>query len=104
MYRCCILSASCGREPGRPTPNSGSPAETPLVLTGCQGNRRVVIAGDVTARAMGVRIGMPATKGQALVQSLLVPDADARSEAEASKKIGGLDGAPFADCHDRRAG
>lgn len=63
------------------------PAETPLVLVGRQGSRRVVLAADVMAQSMGVRLGMPATKAQVLVQGLLVQDADPRADAEALERL-----------------
>ncbi|MFC3692266.1 MULTISPECIES: DUF6504 family protein [Methylopilaceae] len=63
------------------------PAETPLVLVGRQGNRRVVTAADLAAQSMGVRVGMPATKAQVLVQGLLVKDADPRADAEALERL-----------------
>ena len=57
------------------------PADTPLVLIGREGGRRVVLALDDAARAAGVHVGMPATKARILVPGLLVrehaPDADA---------------------------
>lgn len=62
-------------------------AETPLVLVGRQGNRRVVTAADLAAQSMGVRVGMPATKAQVLVQGLLVQDADPRADAEALERL-----------------
>jgi len=39
--------------------------ETPLVLVGRDGSRRVVLATDAAAQTAGLRIGMPASKAQA---------------------------------------
>ncbi len=39
------------------------------------------------AQSMGVRVGMPATKAQVLVQGLLVQDADPRADAEALERL-----------------
>ena len=47
--------------------NGAPPPEAPLVLVGRDGSRRVVMAADAAARSAGLRVGMPATKAQALV-------------------------------------
>ena len=56
-------------------------AALPLVLVGQAGRRRDVIAANTAALKAGLRIGMPATKAQALVKELVIhqayPDADA---------------------------
>lgn len=53
------------------------------MLVGRQGNRRLVVATDRAALEAGLRVGMPATKAQALVKGLAVmesePDADAKA-------------------------
>ncbi len=51
------------------------PPETPLILVGRDG-RRIVLAADAAAQAIGLRVGMPATKAQALVKDLVIRDAD----------------------------
>jgi protein ImuB len=53
--------------------DTAPPPETPLILVG---RRRVILAADATAQAAGLRIGMPASKAQALVQGLVIQDAD----------------------------
>jgi protein ImuB len=63
------------------------PPETPLVLIGRQQNRRVVLAVDQAAHAAGLRVGMPATKAQALVTGLIVMDADPVADAEALERL-----------------
>src|ERR1700758_5449388 len=52
------------------------PVETPLVLVGYEGRRRVVLALDAPAQRAGLHVGMPADKAQALVPGLLVRDAE----------------------------
>jgi protein ImuB len=63
------------------------PAETPLVLTGREGRRRVVLALDAAARRAGLRVGMPATKAQAVVPGLIVKDADPAADARALDRL-----------------
>jgi protein ImuB len=47
----------------------------------------VVLAADAAAQAAGLRIGMPATKAQALVRDLLIQDADPVADAEALDRL-----------------
>lgn len=56
--------------------------EGPLVLKASDGRRRVVAAANRAALAAGLRIGMPLTKAQALVEDLIVRDADPEADAE----------------------
>lgn len=63
------------------------PAEVPLVLIGREGRRRVVLAADAAAQRAGLRVGMPATKAQAVVPGLIVKDADPAADAEALEKL-----------------
>lgn len=70
--------------------NSGAaalPVETPLVLIGHAGRKRVVLAVDAAAHAAGLRVGMPATKAQILVPGLLVRDADPAVDAAALDRL-----------------
>src|ERR1700729_4275825 len=64
------------------------PVEAPLVLIGRDGRRRVVLAADAAAQAAGLRVGMPATKAQALVPGLVIQDADPAGDAEALERLG----------------
>lgn len=57
------------------------------MLVGRQGNRRLVIAVDRAAREAGLRVGMPATKAQALVQGLAVMDAEPEADAQALERL-----------------
>jgi protein ImuB len=71
------------RNLGRAAP----PAETPLVLIGREGRRRVVLAADAAAQRAGLRPGMPVTKAQALVPGLIVNNADPAADAEALDRL-----------------
>ena len=46
-------------------------ADTPLVLIGREGGRRVVLAADDAGRAAGLHVGMPVTKARILVPGLV---------------------------------
>ena len=67
--------------------HTAPPLETPLILVGRDGKRRVVMAADAAAQAAGLRVGMPATKAQALVQGLVIQDADPAADAEALDRL-----------------
>jgi protein ImuB len=47
----------------------------------------VVLSADGAAHAAGLRVGMPATKAQALVQGLVIQDADPAADAEALERL-----------------
>jgi protein ImuB len=63
------------------------PADKPLILVGRDGRRRVVLAADKAAQTVGLRVGMPASKAQALVPGLYVEDADPRGDSEALDRL-----------------
>ena len=67
--------------------DTAPPPETPLILVGRDGRRRVVLAADAAAQAAGLRVGMPATNAQALVQGPLIQDADPAADAEALERL-----------------
>jgi protein ImuB len=67
--------------------NAAPPPETPLILVGREGRRRVVLAADAAAQAVGLRVGMPATKAQALVRGLVIQDANSIADAEALERL-----------------
>ena len=46
-----------------------------------------MLAADAAARRAGLRVGMPATKAQALVPGLVVQDADPAADAEALERL-----------------
>ena len=61
--------------------------DTPLVLIGHEGRKRVVLAADQAARRAGLSVGMPATKAQALVADLVILDADPEADNNALQKL-----------------
>lgn len=62
-------------------------AEVPLVLVRHSGRRREVVAANAAAIQAGLRIGMPATKAQALMKELVIQDADPAADAEALERL-----------------
>src|SRR5260221_11740450 len=71
----------------RRKPDAAPPPETPLVLVGREGGRRMVLAADRAAEAAGLRIGMPAAKAQALVTDLVIQDAAPLADAAALDRL-----------------
>lgn len=67
--------------------SAAPPVETPLVMVGRDGRRRVVLAADAAAQRSGLRVGMPATKAQALVAELIIHDADPAADADALERL-----------------
>ena len=63
------------------------PVEAPLVLTGRDGRRRVVLALDAAARRVGLRVGMPAANARALVPGLIFRDAEPPADAKALDRL-----------------
>lgn len=61
--------------------------DTPVVLIGHEGRRRVVLAADQAARREGLKPGMAASKAQALVVNLNLLDADPEADREALEKL-----------------
>jgi protein ImuB len=61
--------------------------DTPLVLIGHEGRRRVVLHADQAARRAGLAVGMPATKAQALIAGLTVHEADPEADGDALEKL-----------------
>jgi protein ImuB len=66
---------------------SAPDAAMPLVLVSQTGRRREVTAANVAALKIGLRIGMPATKAQALVKDLVIQHADPVADAEALERL-----------------
>jgi protein ImuB len=62
--------------------------DTPLVLIGHEGRRRVLVAADQAARRAGLAVGMPATKAQALIAGLVMKDAEPEADGDALEKLG----------------
>lgn len=71
----------------RKSGDAAPPPETPLVLIGRDGRRRVVLAADAAAHAAGLRIGMPGSKAQALVPGLIVHDAEPDADEIALERL-----------------
>ncbi|AEI04472.1 putative nucleotidyltransferase, UmuC-like protein (plasmid) [Afipia carboxidovorans OM5] len=61
--------------------------ETSLILVGRDGRRRVVHAADAAAQRAGLRVGMAASKAQALVGDLIVRDADPDADLAALDRL-----------------
>jgi protein ImuB len=61
--------------------------DTPLVLIGHEGRKRVVLAADQAARREGLRPGIAASKAQALVANLIVMDADPDADRLTLEKL-----------------
>jgi protein ImuB len=59
----------------------------PVVLVGQTGRRREVVAVNAAAIRTGLRIGMPATKAQALVKELVIHHAEPVADAEALERL-----------------
>jgi protein ImuB len=62
-------------------------ASVALVMVGQKGRRREVVAANAAAVRAGLRIGMPATKAQALVKELVIHHADPVADAEALERL-----------------
>jgi protein ImuB len=67
--------------------DTAPPPETPLILVGRDGRRRVLLAADAAAQSAGLRVGMPASKAQALVQGLVIQDVNPAADAEALERL-----------------
>ncbi len=57
------------------------------MVVGRDGSRRLVTSANAAAIALGVRVGMPAAKAQALVAGLVIRDADPAGDAEALERL-----------------
>lgn len=71
----------------RKTGDAAPPAESPLVLIGRDGSRRIVVAADATAQAAGLRVGMSVTKAQVLIPGLIIQNADPQADTEALGRL-----------------
>ncbi len=61
--------------------------ETPIVVVGRTGSKRIVVACDAAATKAGLRVGMPVSKAQALISGLVMHDADPSGDAATLKRI-----------------
>lgn len=71
----------------RKSGDASPPRDAPLVLAGRDGRRRVVTALDAAAAALGLSIGMPVAKAQALAPGLIVQEADPRADADGLERL-----------------
>lgn len=62
-------------------------ADQALVLIGREGRRRIVTAIDRNAEGLGLRLGMPVAKAQAIAPGLIVMDADRQADADGLRKL-----------------
>jgi len=67
--------------------DAAPPPEVPLVLIARDASRRLVQAANAGARAAGLRVGMPATKAQALVPGLVLEDVDFAADAQELERL-----------------
>jgi protein ImuB len=63
------------------------PADQPLVVISKSGSKRWISAADTNARKIGLRIGMPASRAQAMVTNLAMVDASPEEDAVALKRL-----------------
>ncbi len=63
------------------------PVETPLVVIARSGSKRWIAAADKAALQLGLHVGMPAAKAQALVQQLIMIDADPVADRTALERL-----------------
>ncbi|WP_454858409.1 Y-family DNA polymerase [Rhizobium binxianense] len=63
------------------------PADKPLVIVAKSGSKRWISAADTAALKLGLHVGMPAAKAQALVQGLMIFDADPHADGETLERL-----------------
>ncbi|SFB56885.1 impB/mucB/samB family protein [Rhizobium sp. NFR07] len=63
------------------------PVDQPLVVISKSGSKRWISAADTAARKLGLKIGMPASKAQAIVPNLTMIDADPSADAAALERL-----------------
>lgn len=63
------------------------PVDQPIAVIAKSGSKRWVYAADSAAKKVGVRVGMPAAKAQAVFRGLMLIDADAAADAAALERI-----------------
>ena len=63
------------------------PADQPIAVIAKSGSKRWVSAADPAAKTIGVRVGMPAAKAQAIFRGLMLADADPAADAAALERI-----------------
>ncbi|NTF33751.1 Y-family DNA polymerase [Rhizobium skierniewicense] len=63
------------------------PVDRPVVMIARQGSRRVIAAQDVAASALGLRLGMPVSKAQAIIPGLIVEELQTADDAKALRDL-----------------
>jgi protein ImuB len=63
------------------------PPDDPLILKGATDRRRVITALNDQAQLMGLHVGMPVAKAEALFSGLRIMDADLAADAEGLEKL-----------------
>ena len=63
------------------------PTDQLLVVISKSGSKRWVSAADTAARKLGLKLGMPASKAQAVVANLKMIDADPAADAAALERL-----------------
>lgn len=63
------------------------PDDTPLVVVSRSGAKRWISAADKAARGLGLKLGMPASKAQAIVANLAMVDADPAADIAALERL-----------------
>lgn len=63
------------------------PNDTPIIVAGRDGRRRIVSACNEVAERLGLQPGIPVTKAQALIPGLAIFDADHHSDAQALERL-----------------
>lgn len=63
------------------------PPASPIIVAERKASRRVVVAADVAAQALGIRLGMTVALAQATTPGLTVVEADAQADAAALEKL-----------------
>ncbi|MGO6949590.1 Y-family DNA polymerase [Rhizobium johnstonii] len=64
------------------------PADQPIAVIARSGSKRWISSADPAAKRIGVRVGMPAAKAQAIFRGLMLVDADPVADALALDRIG----------------
>lgn len=67
--------------------NEAVPADQPLVIVSRSGSKRWISAADKAALRVGLRIGMPASKAQAMISNLAMIDAAPQEDAAALERL-----------------
>jgi protein ImuB len=81
-----MVQGECGRRIRRDDP--AIPDDRPIAVIASSGAKRWVSAADKAARQIGVSVGMPAAKAQAIFRGLMLVDGDHAADALALDRLG----------------